>query len=73
MSKDCEGRPNITLATSVDEALRAVDTRGQRHAARLMSTAGVPFSVVVRVLAEPDKRRRINDRPTETLFPIQTE
>ena len=73
MSKMHSGRPNTSLATSVEEALKTVDSYGRTHAARLMSTAGVPFSVAVRVLSEPGKRRRLNEAPTEICFPLRTE
>lgn len=52
-----DGRPNIALAKSVEDALQTVDACGRRHVARLMSARGVPFAVVVRVLAEPGQRR----------------
>jgi hypothetical protein len=51
------GRPNTAIAASVEEVLQTVEPCGRRHAARLMSARGVPFSVIVRVLAEPNKRR----------------
>lgn len=63
-----EGRPNMALAASVEDALKTVYTYGRQHAARLMSARGVPFSVTVRVLAEPDKRRRFNETSMETPF-----
>ena len=63
-----EGRPNIGLAKGVEDALKTVDTCGRRHAARLMSAQGVPFSVTMRVLAEPDKRRNFNETSMKALF-----
>ena len=57
MSTKSNGRPNAALAASVEEALQTVETHGRVHAARLMSMEGVPFAVVVRVLAEPSRRR----------------
>jgi hypothetical protein len=57
MPTKSDGRLKTGLAASVEEALKAVDTYGRRHAARLMSMEGVPFAVVVRVLAEPSRRR----------------
>jgi hypothetical protein len=56
MLGEYEGRPNKRLAESVDEVIRAAEAQGRQHAARLMSARGVPFSVAVRVLAEPNKR-----------------
>ena len=66
MSTTYEGRPKTGLAASVEEALKSVTTCGRSHAARLMTTAGVPFAVIVRVLAEPDKRRRLDEAPKDT-------
>lgn len=57
MSAKSDGRLKTGMAASVEEALQTVDTYGRMHAARLMSMEGVPFAVVVRVLAEPSRRR----------------
>lgn len=57
MSTEPDGRLKTGLAASIEEALKTVDTYGRMHAARLMSMDGVPFAVVVRVLAEPSRRR----------------
>jgi len=66
MSNEGEGRPNAALAANVEQALQTVVTDGRRHAAHLMSASSVPFSVIVRVLAEPAKRRRFDEAPTDT-------
>jgi len=58
MAGEHEGRPNKRLAKRVDEVLWTAEAQG-RHAARLMSARSVPFSVQVRVLAEPSKRRLV--------------
>lgn len=57
MAEKDDGRPNTALAKSVEDALQTVDAHGRRHVARQMSARGVPFAVVVRVLAEPSQRR----------------
>lgn len=68
MPGEYEGRPNKRLAESVDEVLRSAEGQGPRQTARLMSARGVPFSVAVRVLAEPNKRRPVTIRvATHTL------
>jgi hypothetical protein len=59
MPGEYEGRPNKRLAESVDQVLSAAEAQGPRDAARLMTARGVPFSVAVRVLAEPNKRRLV--------------
>jgi hypothetical protein len=57
MPKDYAGRPDFRMAERVDEVLRTVEAYRRLHAARLMSALGVPFRVIVRVLAEPNNRR----------------
>lgn len=60
MPRDYEGRPGVFMAEIVDEVLRTVEAYRRQHAARLMSARGVPFAVIVRVLAEPKKRRAVS-------------
>ena len=57
MPTESDGRMKTGLAASIEEALQTVETHGRMHAARLMSMKGVPFAVVVRVLAEPSRKR----------------
>lgn len=52
------GRPNTALAASMEEVLQKVGLCARQQTARLMSARGAPFSVIVRVLAEPNIRRR---------------
>jgi len=66
VSTKSDGRLKIDLAANVEAALQSIDTHGRRYAARLMTTDGVPFSVIVRVLAEPDKRRQFDEVPKDT-------
>ena len=65
MSTTYDGRAKTEWASSVNDALQTVNTHGRRHAAQLMSASNVPFSVIVRVLAEPNKRRRFNESATD--------
>jgi hypothetical protein len=55
-----DGRPNKVLAESVEDAIQTARTHGRRRAADVMNARGVPFSVAVRVLAEPSRRRSNN-------------
>lgn len=52
-----EVRPNVEGAQVADEEIRLQISLGKQHAAKFLVGCGVPFSVVVRVLAEPTKRR----------------
>lgn len=59
MPRDYEGRPDVQMAESVEVVLRSVEPYRRLHAAQLMRALGVSFRVIVRVLAEPDKRRHL--------------
>jgi hypothetical protein len=67
MPRDYEGRPDVGMAERVEEVLRTVEAYRRLHAARLMSVLGVPFPVIVRVLAEPNKRRPPNTASQDKL------
>jgi hypothetical protein len=59
MPREYEGRPDVYMAESVEEVLRSVEPYRRLHAAQLLRVLGVPFRVIVRVLAEPNKRRHL--------------
>jgi hypothetical protein len=63
MPRDHEGRPDAQMAENIEDVLRTVAPYRRLHAAQLMRSLGVPFRVIVRVLAEPNKRR--NSPPSQ--------
>jgi hypothetical protein len=54
----------VRIAEAVEHALRLSESIGRQPAARLMVAAGVPDTVIARVLCEPPERRRTAPRPT---------
>lgn len=52
-----ESRNNADLADLVECALRQSERVGLRRTARAMAAAGVPLSVISRVLCDTDERR----------------
>jgi hypothetical protein len=51
-------RPNVASSALVDRGIGISDEQGRTLAAAFLTERGVPFSVVVRVLAEPQRRRQ---------------
>ena len=51
-------RPNRTQETIVAAGIIMAGVDGRAAAARFLERERVPFSVIVRVLAEPGRRRR---------------
>lgn len=51
-------RPNLAMAEAVDAGIILNDQQGKRLAAAYMTELRIPFSVIVRVLAEPLRQRR---------------
>lgn len=54
---DQDSRPDRTKAIAVEAGLDLMKTEGRAAAAAFMEDAGVPFSVIARVLNEPGRRR----------------
>lgn len=54
------GRPDRHRAELIDDVLRADVDR--RAVARFLADVGVPFPVICRVISEPARRRRQDDR-----------
>jgi hypothetical protein len=52
------GRPNIDVAKLVEAGIVLNDQQDRARAAAYLMDEGVPFSVIVRILAEPSRRRR---------------
>lgn len=50
-------RPDRSKAIAVEAGLDLLKTEGRAAAAAFMEDAGVPLSVIARVLNEPDRRR----------------
>ncbi|MET0319662.1 MAG: hypothetical protein ABW069_02945 [Duganella sp.] len=50
-------RPDRTRAIAVEAGLALLQSEGRAAAAAFMQDAGVPLSVIARVLNEPDRRR----------------
>ena len=50
-------RPDRSKAIAVEAGLDLLKTEGRAAAAAFMEDAGVPLSVIARVLSEPDRRR----------------
>ena len=55
--REYELRQNPDVADFVEAALRLASKVGIRRAARAMEAAGVPVSVIARVLCDTDQRR----------------
>ena len=51
-------RPERIMATIVSTGIIMADVAGRPAAAKFLERERVPFSVIVRVLAEPGRRRR---------------
>ena len=56
-------RPDRAKATIVSAGIIMADVDGRRAAAEFLERERVPFSVIVRVLAEPGRRRRSAAHP----------
>ncbi len=54
-----EARSNATMTHVVEIALRLQRTRGREHSAQFLTAYGVSFSLTVRVLYDPGRRRLI--------------
>lgn len=54
-----QSRPDMVTSRIVEAGVAAATTLGKKHAANSMLARGVRFSVVVRVLAEPTRRRKV--------------
>jgi hypothetical protein len=63
-------RPNVESAQVVEDGVRLQISLGKLYAAKYLVSHGVPFSVVVRVLAEPKKRRSYAVVPSSDEAPI---
>ena len=50
-------RPDRSKAIAVEAGLDLLKSEGRAAAAAFMEDAGVPLSVIARVLNEPDRRR----------------
>jgi hypothetical protein len=50
-------RPDRVRAVAVNAGIAMLETDGREAAATFLEDAGVPLSVIARVLNEPDKRR----------------
>ena len=55
---DRRTRPDRAKAAIVSAGIIMAELHGRVAAASFMNREGVPFSVIVRVLAEPGRRRR---------------
>lgn len=55
-------RPDRATASMVDAVAALTDEHGRDKVANALRALGVRFPVIVRVLAEPDRRRRPADR-----------
>ena len=51
-------RPDLITARIVEEAIALEATHGKNHAASFLTKHAVPFAVIVRVLSEPEHRRK---------------
>ena len=54
---DAGSRPDRSKAIAVEAGLALLNTEGRAAAAAFMEDAGVPLSVIARVLNEPERRR----------------
>lgn len=63
---DHHSRPDRTKAIAVQAGLDLLHTEGRAAAAAFMEDAGVPLSVIARVLNEPDRRRLAADALPDT-------
>ena len=52
-----DSRPDRTKAIAVEAGLDLLKTEGRAAAAAFMEDAGIPLSVIARVLNEPERRR----------------
>jgi hypothetical protein len=59
-------RANKELARAVDQALELLNEDGQRAASTFLTDAGASFSTIVRVLAEPGRRRPLDLPPSQS-------
>ncbi|NRR31828.1 hypothetical protein HSX11_16745 [Oxalobacteraceae bacterium] len=55
-------RPNRAMAVVVNASLDILATRGRASAAEFLADAHVPLPVIARVLSEPERRRRADQR-----------
>lgn len=58
MQIERRARPNRATAAIVDAVGALADELGRAKVANVLHALGVRFPVIVRVLAEPDRRRR---------------
>jgi hypothetical protein len=54
---DPSDRPNVQMAATVDIAIELFAARGRRNASTFLDASGASFATIVRVLAEPGRRR----------------
>lgn len=54
---DHHSRPDRSKAIAVEAGLDLLKTEGRAAAAAFMQDAGIPLSVIARVLNEPERRR----------------
>lgn len=52
-------RPDVQMAALVDLAIELLPARGPHAAATFLQASGASFGLIVRVLAEPDRRREL--------------
>ena len=52
-----QSRPDLVTAQIVETGIAMQGTHGASHAAAYLTENGVNFSVIVRVLSEPQRRR----------------
>jgi hypothetical protein len=57
INSDRRTRPDRTKATIVNAGIIMAEQHGRLVAASFLNREGVPFAVIARVLAEPDRRR----------------
>lgn len=62
MGNDLAAGADTNMHERVERALRLSGSIGRQPAARLMVAAGVPDTVIARVLCEPAWRRRVAPR-----------
>ncbi len=62
-------RPDLAMAKCVEAGIARQDTHGPAEAAAYLAENGVNFNVIVRVLAEPDRRRPADTIPADILPP----
>lgn len=59
-----QSRPNLQLAKVVNTGLLMKKLAGRAPAAEFLYKSGVPFAVIVRVLGEPERRRKQHVEPS---------